>query len=287
MNCSLFTRGACLSVLLFSSVTVFARWEVTNFDKRFTFIAARNGMLVGIEETTRMPFKWEKPVWKKLGDQEFVYLATNGTTIAGIKQSDKNAYIFVSSSWQKIGSQLGISFKQLVFDQQQLLGCCQDPAGFVFAWNNSSWRGVGIETFWNFDAAGAIICGVVQAYEDKNLNYQASQWHKKDWQNLGKKQFKQLVTNGTRIVGIEQPPKMHVFEWTGKQWQQLGTEKLTQLAIDKNILCGIQEKIQLILVWNGQRWLAYDTKKFIQAVTDGNTVYGLANDKRVYYWTSR
>lgn len=286
MNCFLTCKLVGIFLLLTISTSV-ARWELTDFDKKFTSITASNGTLVGIEEKSNRPFKWEKPSWKKLSDEEFINLATNGTTIAGIKQRDKNAYILNSTTWKKLGTPFNVAFDQLVFGQGQLLGLGEKPYSNVFVWKNTSWTGVGWQKFWHLNASGNILCGIEKSYVKNELNYRASQWAKRDWQKLGTMQFTQLVTNGTRIVGVGKPPKAHVFEWTNHQWQQLGSEKITTLAFNKNILCGIQERIQLILFWNGLKWLALDTKKFIQAVTDGHTIYGLANDKKVYYWTNR
>lgn len=275
------------SIFLLGTTAIMARWELTDYDNKFVFITASNGTLVGIEEKSKRPFKWEKPRWKKLSDDEFINLATNGTVIAGIKQQDKSAYILDSTTWKKLGTPFNVAFDQLVFGQGQLFGRGENPYSNIFVWNKSSWLGVGWQKFWNLDAAGHIVCGIEQSYVKNELNYRACQWQKKDWQKLGTMQFKQIVTNGARIIGIGKPPKNFAFEWTNHQWRQLGPEKLMLMSFNKNILCGIQERIQLILFWNGLKWLALDTKKFTQAVTDGNTIYGLANDKKVYYWSNR
>ncbi len=294
MNCSLFLSAVCLFLLL-TETTISARWELTDFNKQFTSITARNGMLVGIEEKKNLPHKWEKPLWKKLSDEEFFSLATDGRNIIGIKQSDSKAYMLDGRSVNKIGQQINIAFDQLAFSKDRIIGRGKAPFPFIYSWQNSdtTWQSVGNLKFWNIDASGQILCGIQSSFENKALNNIVFIWANKQWQPLEKPQlkkklqFKQIFTNGTKIIGIGLEPQNYVFEWTGTQWTQHGKEKFTQIAFDQNILCGIQEKIQLILLWTGKKWIALDTKKFISVVTDGKNIYGLANDKKVYFWTKR
>ncbi len=282
---SLFFRNVCFFVLI--STTIFAGWNITDFNKKFVFISARNGLLVGIEEKSNLSYKWKKPFWEKLSADEFLSLATDGTNIVGIRRKDNKACTLDGRSVFLLGSQNFILFDQLVFNNNQIIGRGKFPYTFVYRLKDGarSWNSIGDLTFLSIDASGVVLCGIQSAHGNVTESGSVFVFEKGLWQMRGKQKFKQIATNGTRVIGIG--PNNYVFEWRDAQWYQYGKEQFMQIAFDKSIIAGIQDATKLILQWNANRWVTLGSAKFLQCATDGGTIYGLAKDNKVYYWSNR